>query len=190
MVGRRNEKMEKKIYVMVLLALLMVSMTGCITVPTQPQPTTTKEQITTEANQQTLVSAQPLPTISKSLERENLIKRIKLLNDESKVFYVYLINYGKVMAFYTAQGKVSSLNAYLTGKEQIVRNPYRSYTSEYGENYFLMESPDLDGTYGQNTDGIFFFTTEGAYVEYRGDYMVSDFPLKLSTPPELVKNVS
>jgi len=47
-----------------------------------------------------------------------------------------------------------------------------------------------DGGKGTNGDGIFFFTTEGAYAEWHGDYMVSDFPLKLSTPPELVRNVS
>lgn len=38
-------------------------------------------------------------------------------------------------------------------------------------------------------DGIFFFTTEGAYVEWAGEYMVSDFPLKLSTPPAMVKQI-
>jgi hypothetical protein len=179
----------KKTYMFVLIALLVVGFVGCV--PTTPvqQSTTTKEQVITENNQQVLVTTQPLPTISKSLERENLIKRINLLNDENKVFYVYLVNYGKVMAFYTAQGKVSSLNTYLTGKDKIVRNPYRNFQSEYGENYFLMESPDLDGTYGSNTDGIFFFTTEGAYVEWKGDYMMSDFPLKLSTPPELIKSI-
>ena len=179
--------MDKRIYIIVLIALFVVGIAGCVEIPVQ-QSTTTKEQVTTEQNQQVLVTAQPLPTISKSLERENLIKRINLLNDNSKVFYVYLVNYGKVMAFYTAQGKVSSLNSYLTGKDKIVKNPYGCH--EAGDNYFIMESPDLDGTYGSNTDGIFFFTTEGAYVEWKGDYMVSDFPLKLTTPPELVVNLN
>ena len=40
-----------------------------------------------------------------------------------------------------------------------------------------------------NTDGIFFFTTEGAYVEWKGDYMMSDQPLKLTTTPELVREI-
>ena len=55
--------------------------------------------------------------------------------------------------------------------------------------YQVVESPDQDGSYGTNGDGVFFFTTEGAYVEWRGDYMVSDFPLKLSTPPALVREL-
>jgi len=49
----------------------------------------------------------------------------------------------------------------------------------------IVDSPQLDGSYGTNGDGIFFFTTEGAYVEWNGEYMVSDFPLKMSTTPAL-----
>jgi hypothetical protein len=30
---------------------------------------------------------------------------------------------------------------------------------------------------------LFFFTTDGAYVEWMGDYMLCDKPLKLATPP-------
>lgn len=167
-----------------ILTILLLSITGCYI--EQKPSTTIQEQQTTEVNQERLLTNQPAPQLDKSLERENLIKRLKLLNDENKVFYVYLVSYGKVMAFYTAQGKVSSLNTYLTGKEKFQRAK-----GCYGEGdcWFAVESPDLDGTYGSNTDGIFFFTTEGAYVETTMDYMISDYPLKLSTPPELVQNV-
>ena len=53
----------------------------------------------------------------------------------------------------------------------------------------VVESPDLDGSYGTNGDAIFFFTAENAYVEWSGEYFVSDFPLHMSTPPVLVRNV-
>ena len=176
--------MKKIIGIMILVALL-ISLVSCTEIPPS---TTNTEQKVTEINQERLLTNQPVPQIDKSLERENLIKRLQLLNDQNKVFYVYLISYGKVMAFYTAQGKVSSLNTYLTGKDKIVRNPNGCASS--ADCYFSMESPDIDGTYGSNADGVFFFTTEGAYVEWKGEYMVSDYPLKLSTPPELVKTVN
>lgn len=35
----------------------------------------------------------------------------------------------------------------------------------------------------------YIFTTEGAYVEWKGDYMMSDQPLKLTTQPELVRQI-
>ena len=47
------------------------------------------EQSQTEVNQQGLNSKQPAPRITWSLERDNLIKRFKLQNDRTIVFYMY-----------------------------------------------------------------------------------------------------
>lgn len=144
----------------------------------------------TEQNQQRLVKATPPPKLDRSLERENLIRRYEFLNDQNKIFYVYLVDYGKVMGYYTAKGKISSVNSRLTQEEQIV---YARSTSNFGyslEGFQVVGSPQLDGSYGTNGDGIFFFTTEGAYVEWNGQYIVSDFPLKMSTPPVLIKEVN
>ena len=146
------------------------------------------EMLFTEANQQRLIAASDMPKPTSSLERANLIRRYNFLNDQDKQFYVYLVSYGKVMAFYTAKGKVSSTNSRLTQEEQIVKDP-NCYMGGGGPCGLVVGSPQLDGSYGTNGDGIFFFTTEGAYVEWNGEYMVSDFPLKLSTPPELVKQI-
>jgi hypothetical protein len=188
------KKMNPKI--MTIGCILMLFMTfGCVSTPNQP-PTSSQqvEQDQTEANQKALIEKYPAPTLDKSLERQNLIKRLQLLNDENKVFYVYLVSYGKVMAYYVAQGKVSSVNSYLTTYTQIVKDKacisnvsYRG--GDTGSCYFAVEAPDLDGSYGTNGDGIFFFTTEGAYVEWNGEYFVTDYPLTLSTPPELVMNI-
>jgi len=64
----------------------------------------------------------------------------------------------------------------LTNPEQVI----------YQHASHVVSSPAEDGSYGTNGDAIFFFTTEGVYVEWRGDYMLCDQPLKLSTTPELV----
>lgn len=146
------------------------------------------EMLFTEANQQRLIAASTMPRPTSSLERDNLIRRYEFLNDQNKQFYIYLVSYGKVMAFYTAQGKVSSTNSRLTQEEQIVRDP-NCYYGGGASCGIAVGSPQLDGSYGTNGDGIFFFTTEGAYVEWNGEYMVSDFPLKLSTPPTLVQTL-
>ena len=89
------------------------------------------------------------------------------------------------MAFYTVKGKVSSLNSYLTPLDKVLDDPHGSYDA----GSVVVSAPDIDGAYGENADGIFFFTTEGAYVEWQGDYMVSDQPLKLTTQPELVREI-
>lgn len=143
-----------------------------------------------EATQQRVQQNVPIPEIKTSAERKNISERAKLFDNENKITYIYLINYGKVMAFFTVKGKVSSLNSYLTPLDKIVNNSGKtcSYSSNSGSCY-VVSAPDIDGAYGQNSEGIFFFTTENAYVEWQGDYMVSDQPLKLTQQPELIREI-
>jgi len=150
---------------------------GCNEVKTGQSTKVEMEQ--TETNQQRLAAAQPPPQIAVSLERKNLIERLQRLNKEDGIGYVYLLsNGGQVMAFYTIRGKVSSLNSLLTTPEQVARvNGY----------YFNLPSPDFDGSYGKNPEGIFFFTTSNALVEWSGLYMYSDQPLTMTTKPVLVE---
>ena len=180
--------MSKKTIVIGVVAILLVAMTmGCMEYGEEDYDDTTsgQEAKLTEENQNRLLTASPPPELSQSLERENLIRRLELLNDEDKIFYVYLVDYGKVMAEYVAKGKISSVNSKLTTQEQIVDDPFGYRTSGIGGK--VVESPDLDGSYGTNGDAIFFFTAEGAYVEWAGNYILSDFPLSMTTPPELVR---
>ena len=139
-----------------------------------------KEQALTEDNQQRLLKSQPPVRLNWSLERENINKRTTLWNDANKVSYMYLVNYGKVMAFFVIKGKVSSVNSQITNPDQIV---------DRYEGDVVIASPAEDGSYGTNGDAVYFFTTDGAYIEWMGDYMLVDQPLKLSTQPELVREV-
>ena len=148
----------------------------------------------TESNHITsqLRDSVPVPQLTTSSERKNVAKRAELFNNEEKISYIYLVSYGKVMAFFPVQGKVSSLRSYMTPTENIVTSrgtPCTEISGGCGSTGFVVETADIDGTYGENVDGIFFFTTEGAYVEWRGEYMMSDQPLKLSTQPELIRTV-
>lgn len=161
-----------------LVALLLL--VGC-DVPNSG--TQHQEQEKTEAQQSTHLKTSPPPKLDRSQERLNLIERLKRFNTDSKVSYIYLVNYGKVMAFYPVKGKVSSVNSLLTTPEQVVDHRGALRSSH------VVASPDLDGSYGTNGDAIFFFTTDDTYVEWCGDYMLCDKPLKLSTPPEMVIEV-
>lgn len=138
----------------------------------------------TEANHYKLLQAVPAPQLETSQERKNLVRRLKTFNNENKISYIYLISYGKVMTFYTVKGKVSSVNSKLTSAEQIVAG-YKGYFRESGGK--VVESPQLDGSYGTNGDAIFFYTTENIYVEWNGEYLLADAPLSLSTPAALVR---
>lgn len=179
----------------VLIMLIAVMGAGCLddtTSDVYDSSTSGKEAALTESNQARLLTTNPPPSLDNSLERSNLVNRLELLNDQNKIFYIYLVSYGKVMAEYTAKGKVSSVNSKLTTQEQVVKDPYAKYHGNGGGGTqgLVVESPDLDGSYGTNGDGIFFFTTENAYVEWNGEYFVSDQPLHMSTPPILVRTLS
>lgn len=161
-----------------------LSLTSC-DVPNTGK-TTVDEMVQTESNQARLVKAVPPPKLETSLERKNLARRLEHLNREGQVGYLYLVSYGKVMAFYTVSGKVSSLNSLLTTPTQIAALP----AVGGGRSQWSLPSPDFDGSYGKNDDGIFFFTTEGAYGEWHGDYLFGSQPLKLTQQPELVLDIT
>lgn len=136
----------------------------------------------------TLQSNQPTPTdLSYSLERYNLIRRAYWVNGqrekanslvceiEKPLGYIVLFtDGGGVVGRFVVDGKVSSLNSYLTPDSE-----YYEDLGDIGENKWLA---DIDGSYGENDAGIFFFTPDGKYIEWTGTYLYSDIPFVVATP--------
>ena len=137
----------------------------------------------------TLQDNQPTPTdMNYSLERYNLIKRAYWVNGqrekanalpceiERPLGYIVLFDKGVVFGKFIVDGKVSSLNSYLTPDSEY-------YEVASGSNRYYNEwLADVDGSYGQNDDGIFFFTTDGKYIEWTGEYLYSDIPFEIDEP--------
>ena len=129
-----------------------------------------------------LAGNQPIPTdISYSLERYNLVRRAYWVNGLKEKamavarpaevplgYCVLFTESGKVIGQFTVDGKVTSLNSYLT--------PSTQATSNGG----AKEIPDVDGAYGSNDNGIFFFTPQWQYIEWSGIYLYSDTPFAVS----------
>ena len=146
------------------------------------------EDALTEANQKRLDEVQPAPSLDKSLERANLIRRLKFLNDENRIGYIYILSdTGTVISEYTIKGKPSSLNSFLTNSEQVRCQDVGYNVSDKGCS--TISSPDLDGSYGDNPEGIFFFTTDDTYVEWSGKYIYSSQSMNINTPVALTRNV-
>lgn len=160
----------------ILLAMLFIQ-TSCN--DGRPENTTAlDEQALTEKNQQGLLTTQPPPHLTWSLERDNLIKRFKLQNDRSVMFYMYVFIEGIAQPIgYYQVNKVSSVNSQLTNTEQLV--------GQYTQGNFIvgtLPSPAEDGSYGTNGDGIFGFTPEDIYIEHNMKYIVSTVPLTFKEP--------
>lgn len=134
------------------------------------------EQAKTEVNQQGLNSIQPPPRITWSLERDNLIRRFKLQNDRTVMFYMYLFieGFSEPIGYYQVN-KVSSVNSQLT-------NPMQSIYIGQHSGSVVLPSPAEDGSYGTNGDAVFGFTPEEIYIEHNMKYVVSTVPLSFRNP--------
>lgn len=148
----------------------------------------------------TLQENQPTPTdISYSLERYNLIRRAYWVNGqrekantlpceiEKPLGYIVLFtDGGSVVGRFVVDGKVSSLNSFLTPDSEYYEknmNYSNGNSSEYNvDRYSNKWLPDIDGSYGENDNGIFFFTPDGKYVEWTGIYLYSDIPFSVEAP--------
>jgi len=151
-----------------------------------PQSARQIESNAAKVNQQTLLTNIPIPELKTSLERQNLAERAKFLNNSAFVSCVYLYaENGSLVAFFPVKYKVSSLNSYMLPGDQIVQD-----RGEYGGGNVVIESPDIDGGYGKNADGIFFFTADTSeYVEWQGDYLYTSGCSKATSSTLLVQNV-
>ena len=168
----------KKILAILLAAIMLVGLCACEADASYVEQQNTK-QITRD-----LQKSQPTPTdIDYSLERYNLIRRAYWVNGqrekanaliceiEKPLGYIALFtDSGAVVGKFIVDGKVSSLNSYLTPDSE-------EYASSYSE--WLA---DVDGSYGENDTGIFFFTPDGKYVEWTGTYLYSDIPFEIDNP--------
>lgn len=181
----------KKLFVIAALACLAF-VGGCDPSGPVQASTSTQNAKAVEDNQQRLQTAQPAPRLDVSLERQNLVERLKRLNKQNMSGYIYLLNKGgSVVAFYPVRGKATSLNAYLMAGEALQEDSKCRHFGDYTCPGQAVEQPDYDGAYGKNAEGIFFFTADtNAYVEWSGDYLFSDQPLKLSQQPLMVRSVN
>jgi hypothetical protein len=82
-----------------------------------------------------------------------------------------------VVGNFVVDGKVSSLNSYLTPDSQ-----YYEIATGVNGTYYSNWLADVDGTYGTNDNGIFFFTPDGKYIEWTGTYLYSDIPFEVDSP--------
>lgn len=170
--------MKKLGLILLVLVLFGGMITGCKASDSQVD-----SQNTSEIGDK-LAKNQPTPTdIDYSLERYNLIKRAYWVNgmrdkanalaspiaDMPLGYVVLFTESGDTVGQFTVDGKVTSLNSFLTPDSEY-------YTSDTYYNEWL---PDVDGSYGENDNGIFFFTTDGKYVEWTGTYIYSDIPFNV-----------
>ena len=166
----------KKILMLCMTVILIFSLAAC---EGSGQLKDANQTLLTVSN---LQEHQPTPTdLDFSLERYNLIRRAYWVNGqrekaasvicevEKPLGYIVLFTEGgSVVGRFVVDGKVSSLNSFLTPE---------SYYIDSGQHI-----ADVDGSYGENDSGIFFFTPDNRYIEWTGIYLYSDIPFEVEDP--------
>ena len=159
-------KFGKRVAALACAGVLCLSLTACSEMNGQDQ----EIHNTYEAGN-TLMKNQPTPTdLEYSLERYNLVRRAYWNKPLS--YIVLFTDSGAVVGRFTVDGKISSLNSFLSPDSENYESP--NYTNEW--------LPDVDGSFGENDGGVFFFTTDGKYMEWNGTYLYSDIPFEITTP--------
>lgn len=154
-----------------------------------------------------LREAQPIPTdIEASLERHNIIRRsywingmreraITLPNPIPNPPMGYIILFapnGGVIGRFMVEGKVTSLNYSLvpyseywergfggSGYAGMATNAGNASPTGLNRNNWIANP---GGVYGTNTNGVFWFTPDGKYMEWNGTYLFSDIPFIIDDP--------
>ena len=184
----------KRILAILLVLTVMITCASCTALALSDSGSKDDKQNTLEiANE--LQSNQPTPTdIDYSLERYNLIRRAYWVNGQREKANAlvceiekplgYLVLFGEsgvVISSFVVDGKVSSLNSFLTpDSEYYEKTPAGGeWGGDAASNKWLA---DVDGSYGENDNGIFFFTPDGKYIEWTGTYLYSDIPFEVADP--------
>ena len=185
-----------KKFVCMIMAILVI--VGCFAGCDYEGNGSTKDVSRTIEAASNLQTNQPTPTdLDYSLERYNLIRRAYWVNGqrekanalpcaiEKPLGYIVLFTEsGGVVGKFTVDGKVSSLNSFLTPDSEY----YEIYSGNSNTRYNDWLA-DVDGSYGENDAGIFFFTIDGKYVEWDGTYLYSDIPFNIDAPMITYKEV-
>lgn len=171
--------MKRKILMMVLTTMVAMELAAC-----GYENGSYTDTYNTKSVVSNLQNSQPTPTdIDYSLERYNLVRRTYWVNGqrekantivceiEKPLGYIVLFtDNGAVVEKFIVDGKVSSLNSFLTPDTTIPNSTSADWVA------------DIDGSYGENDAGIFFFTPDGKYVEWTGTYLYSDIPFEINDP--------
>lgn len=188
--------MKKIISIVILMLVVTLVFVGCYYDDTMTGTQADTKSTIKTANK--LQSNQPTPTdLDYSLERYNLIRRAYWVNGqrekanalpceiEKPLGYIVLFtDNGAVVGSFVVDGKVSSLNSFLTPDSECYEIGGEGTDNDIWDNGTTENDwlADVDGSYGENDNGIFFFTPDGKYIEWTGTYLYSDIPFVVDDP--------
>lgn len=174
----------KRFLIVATLVVFVVTLAGCAG-GSNSQKLAGQNYKTEQAEQQkALARAQkqvPVEYPGDFDDRRNINERNVRLNDPNKITYIYELAWsGQVVLHDTAKGPITPCSTQILPDQGPVR---------YRGDDLVVPQPEPNGTFaGSEADCIFYFTPQGAYREWVGGYFMSDQPLSITNPVQLVVN--
>lgn len=118
-------------------------------------------------------------------EIDNIKARLKLTSNPGQMGFILLLNgMGQPVLYTGVKGKITSGGKRLTPPDRA--------SSMYGggNNTVVRAAPSDEGTWGSSAEYIYFWTTDGQYMQWNLGYLYSDKPFRLKTEPLAIINAS
>lgn len=122
-------------------------------------------------------------------EIENITRRLNLTSNPGQIGFVLLMNEsGQPVMYMSVKGKITSGGKRLTRTEQSACVPaVDNEGNQTGTcSYEKVAAPSDEGTYGSSGEYIYFWNTDGQYVQWNGKYLYSDKPFRTRIEPLVV----
>jgi len=161
---------------------LAVTMIGLmLMVPGCKEPKAVQAKVT---QSQKAAAAADSIQFTENAEIENIKARLQLTSDPGLTGFVLLMNEAGQPIMYTGvKGKITSGSKRLTKPFSIKDYGRGSYA------YMQAPAPSDEGTWGSSSEYVYFWTTNGQYVQWNGKYLYSDKPFRTKVEP-LVINIT
>jgi hypothetical protein len=168
---RRN-----KVSLSLLIGTLILVTTTASACPSEVPENLSQNDPVANSNFEAQKKNDPIPNLTDSLERANIIEHQKRNNQPDRIRYVYLLtDYGQVVSYHVIKGKLTAAGAQLTPTDQVV--DVCSKDAEYCPE--VVQGQTDDGSYGGDEGGVYFFDDKGVEVQWNGKWHVSDAPMKI-----------
>lgn len=157
----------------ILLISLVILMTAC---KVESSPPTKISQA-----QKARAAAESI-AFTENAEIDNIKKRLELTSNPGLTGFILLMNEAGQPIMYTGiVGKVTSSGKRLTA-------PVQKWKIDCGQSCWeeISDAPSDEGTWGHSDSYIYFWTTQGQYIQWNGKYLYSDKPFRTKVEPLVI----
>lgn len=127
-------------------------------------------------------------SFTENAEIENIKKRLELTSDPGLTGFILLMNEAGQPIMYTGVvGKVTSGSKRLT--QPFLCDGVTGLKECRWNDTTVTPGPSDEGTWGSSNPYIYFWTSQGQYMQWSGKYLYSDKPFRINIDPLVINMV-